>query len=35
MFDHVKEDFTVTHNALEKLYIISEIIVLNQSVTYT
>lgn len=35
MFDHVKEDFTVTHNALEKLYIIFENIVLNQSVTYT
>lgn len=35
MFDHVKEDFTVTHNALKKLYIIFENIVLNQSVTYT
>lgn len=35
MFDHVKEDFTVTHNALEKLYIIFENIVLNQGVTYT
>lgn len=31
----LKEDFTVTHNALEKLYIIFENIVLNQSVTYT
>lgn len=35
MFDHVKEDFTVTHNALEKLYIIFENTVLNRSVTYT
>lgn len=35
MFDHVKEDFTVTHNALKKLYMIFENIILNQSVTYT